>query len=182
MRMRRDSSKAVRARTVRVLRQGSLHGLLAGAVGVGVMTLSEKAEQALTGRPSSQVPGRTFLRLPAVRGRRRSMNPAMHVGQGVALGVLRGVMADSGLRGGWSSAMFTVARLINDQTLENATGTGAPPWTWPRRELLVDLAHKSVYAFATGVVADWLAARQGVGPGERHARLYPGRREHVGPV
>jgi hypothetical protein len=92
------------------------------------------------------------------------------------------VMADSGLRGGWSSAMFTVARLINDQTLENATGTGAPPWTWPRKELLVDLAHKSVYAFATGVVADWLAARQGVGPGERHARRYPGRREHVGPV
>ena len=47
-------------------------------------------------------------------------------------------------------------RLLNDQTLENATGVGAPPWTWPRDEQAIDIAHKAIYAFATGAVADLL--------------------------
>ena len=81
----------------------------------------------------------------------------MHWGQGIALGALRGVMAEGGLRGPWASAMFTVVRLTADQTQENITGVGAPPWTWPRGELLIDLLHKGVYGFATGVVADRLA-------------------------
>jgi len=28
---------------------------------------------------------------------------------------------------------------------------------WPRDELLIDVVHKGVYAFATGVIADALA-------------------------
>jgi hypothetical protein len=54
--------------------------------------------------------------------------------------------------------MFSVVRLTTDQTLENATGVGSPPWTWPRDELVIDLTHKAVYAFATGAVADALTA------------------------
>jgi hypothetical protein len=106
----------------------------------------------------------------------------MHLGQGALLGMLRGVMAMAGLRGPWASGMFWVVRLTNDQVLENATGVGAPPWTWPRRELIVDLVHKGVYAYATGVIADVLAARYGPGAGQVHAALKPGRRTHVGPV
>ena len=37
--------------------------------------------------------------------------------------------------------MFTVIRLANDQTLENDMGQGAPPWTWPCKELAVDVLH-----------------------------------------
>jgi hypothetical protein len=110
------------------------------------------------------------------------VNLAMHLGQGVLLGVLRSVMAHAGLRGPWSSAKFAVVRLTNDQILENATGVGAPPPTWPRRELAVDLLHKTVYAFTTGVVADALAARSGPGPGQRHAAMRPGRHADVGPL
>ncbi|MEU0337311.1 hypothetical protein [Streptomyces sp. NPDC006193] len=160
-------------------------GLLAGAAGVGVMTLGEKAEQRFTGRPDSYVPARTLERLtalPEARGRRSSsLNWVMHAGQGALLGVLRSVMADAGLRGPWSSAKFAVVRLTSDQILENATGTGAPPQTWPRGELAVDLVHKAVYAFTTGFVADVLAARSGPGPGQRHASRRPGRQHHAGP-
>lgn len=160
-------------------------GALAGACGVAVMTLGEKVEQRLTGRPDSHVPARTLERLTGA-GERPGRQPlpvnwAMHVGQGALLGVLRSVMAQVGLRGSASSAMFTVVRLTNDQILENATGVGAPPQTWPRPELVVDLLHKAVYAFATGVVADALAARSNPGPGQRHAGLRPGRRPDVGP-
>ena len=52
----------------------------------------------------------------------------------------------------------TWVRLAIDQTLENGTNVGAPPLTWPRKELVVDVGHKAVYAFATGTVADALIA------------------------
>ncbi|WP_318199514.1 hypothetical protein [Streptomyces sp. SCL15-4] len=161
-------------------------GLLAGAAGVVVMTLGEKAEQRLTGRPDSHVPARTLERLaglPERPGRQSPLvNRVMHYGQGALLGVLRSVMAQAGLRGPVASAQFAVVRLTNDQILENATGVGAPPQTWPRAELVVDLLHKTVYAFATGAVADILAARSGPGPGQRHAAGRPARRTDAGPL
>jgi hypothetical protein len=67
-------------------------------------------------------------------------------------------MAAANLRGPWASGMHTNLRLTIDQTLENATGVGAPPWTWPRDELVIDLLHKSVYSFTTGLLADRLIA------------------------
>ena len=45
----------------------------------------------------------------------------------------------------------------------------------------MDLLHKTVYGFATGLVADALAARDGLGPGRRHAAAHPGRRTDAGP-
>lgn len=161
-------------------------GLVSGAIGVSVMTVGEKVEQRLTGRPDSHVPGRVLERLaglPERPGRQpRAMNLAMHYGQGIVLGVVRSLMAQVGLRGPLASAKFTVVRLTNDQILENATGVGAPPQTWPRAELVVDVLHKSVYGFVTGLVADALAARNGPGPGQRHAAMVPGRHADVGPL
>ncbi|MFD0776942.1 hypothetical protein ACFQZ2_23650, partial [Streptomonospora algeriensis] len=147
--------------------------MAAGAVGVAAMTAAEKLEQTCTGRPDSHVPGRTLGRmvgLPEHVGHRSHLcNLTMHVGQGVLFGGLRGVMSASGLRGPWASGMFFAVRLTNDQVWENATGVGAPPWTWPRQELVIDLAHKAVYALATGAVADRLIADLGPGPGRVHA-------------
>jgi len=110
------------------------------------------------------------------------LNAGTHVGMAVGVGAARGVMAFAGLRGPWSSAMFTVLRLTADQTVENWAGTGAPPWTWPRHELVIDVLHKAVYAFVTGAVADVLAGAAGTPPGERHAQRAAGRVSDVGPV
>ncbi len=152
-------------------------GLIAGTAGGVVMTLGEKAEQAVTGRPDSHVPARVLQRLTGLPERPGTqplpVNWAMHHGQAALLGVLRSVMAHAGLLGPLASAKFTVVRLTNDQILENATGVGALPSTWPRGELVVDVLHKAVYAFTTGVVADALAARSGPGPGQRHADAGP---------
>ncbi|MEV5690924.1 hypothetical protein [Micromonospora globbae] len=169
-----------------MLRRAVWQGLVAGLTGVAVMTVGEKIEQRFTGRPDSYVPARVMARLTGMRESPREQprwrNLAMHFGQGALLGVLRSLMAQAGLRGPVASGMFTVVRLTTDQTLENATGVGAPPQTWPREELAVDLLHKTVYGFATGAVADALAARDGLGPGQRHAALRPGRRSDVGPL
>jgi hypothetical protein len=163
-----------------------VEGLAAGAVGAAAMTITEVAEQRLTGRPDSYVPARVLERLAGLRRRpdrrSRGVNLAMHFGQGAVAGIVRSLMANVGLRGPVASASFTVVRLTNDQILENATGVGAPPETWPRSELVVDLVHKAVYGFATGFVADRLAARHGPGPGQLHAAVRPGRHSDVGPL
>ncbi|WP_028813818.1 hypothetical protein [Streptomyces flavidovirens] len=169
-----------------MIKRALWQGLVAGAAGGVVMTLGEKIEQAITGRPDSHVPGRVLERLTGM-GERPGKQPlpvnwAMHFGQAALLGVLRSVMAHAGLRGPVASAQFTVVRLTNDQILENATGVGAPPATWPRTELVVDLLHKTVYGFVTGAVADALAARSGPGPGRRHAAVRPGRHADAGPL
>ena len=139
-----------------------LRGLVAGLVGVTAMTAGEKIEQVFTHRPNSYVPAHTLerlLRLPHKPDAERLwMNWAMHWGQGVALGAVRAVMAQRGLRGPVGSFLFMNLRLLNDQTLENATGVGAPPWTWPADEQVIDLLHKGIYAFVTGAVADRLIA------------------------
>jgi len=142
----------------RELLGAGLRGAASGLAGVAVMTLGEQAEQAITKRPDSFVPARA---LRALTGRRSSdarqpaaWNHAMHWGTGALLGSLRGVWSAVGMRGASATAMFAVVRLAFDQTVENTTGVGAPPTTWPRREGAVDLLHKAVYAVATSIVAD----------------------------
>ena len=116
----------------------------------------------MTKRPNSYVPGRTLahlLRLPKPDEDRLLRNHAMHYGTGATVGIIRAVMSAAGLRGPRASLMHGVIRLSVDQTLENATCVGAPPWTWPRNELVIDLFHKGIYALATGAVADRLVEK-----------------------
>ena len=124
------------------------------------MTAVEKAEQAVTHRPNSYVPGRTLLTLagrhPGDDAKPVVWNHAMHWGTGAVLGALRGVWAAVGLRGPRAHLAHTAVRLSFDQTWENVTGVGAPPRTWPRREEVWDTAHKAVYCLATGVLAERL--------------------------
>jgi len=124
------------------------------------MTLAEKIEQSLTKRPNSYVPARTLERLLGLAHKpdreRLGLNWTMHWGQGILMGIARGLMAQQGIRGPVGSFLFMNLRLLNDQTLENATGVGALPWTWPKDEQVIDLVHKGIYAFTTGAIADRL--------------------------
>src|SRR3954454_20863128 len=133
-----------------------LVGAGAGVAGAAAMALTARAEQLFTRRPSSYVPAHTLahlLRLARPDEDRVARNLAMHFGTGALAGVLRGVMAAANLRGPWASAMHTNLRLSIDQTLENATGVGAPPWTWPREELVIDVLHKPVSSSTAGALA-----------------------------
>jgi hypothetical protein len=139
--------------------KGAVAGAAAGIAGAGAMAATAKLEQAFTGRPDSYVPGHTLshlLGLPDPDSDRWGRNMAMHYLAGATAGAVRGVMSAANLRGPYASLMHSNLRLSFDQTLENATGVGAPPWTWPRDELVVDVAHKTVYAMVTGAVVDAL--------------------------
>lgn len=81
----------------------AVRGFAAGLAGVAVMTLAEKIEQQFTRRPNSFVPAHTLERLLGRPGKpdeeRQVMNWAMHWGQGILLGAVRGMMAERGVRG-----------------------------------------------------------------------------------
>lgn len=157
--------------------KAALQGLLAGIAGVAAMTLAEKLEQLITKRPDSYMPAHTLGRLLGLPTKPDNilMNWTMHWGQGILLGAVRGIMVEKGVRGPFASFLFMNLRLLNDQTLENATGAGSLPWTWPKDEQAIDLIHKGVYAFVTGAVADALVAgpkaaptfRKGWTPGKK---------------
>jgi hypothetical protein len=122
------------------------------------MAAGSKLEQRWTRRPDSYVPARTLAHLLSLPDPDRDLwkrNMAMHYLAGATAGAVRGVMSASNLRGPFASAMHTSLRLSFDQTLENATGVGAPPWTWPRDELVIDFSHKALYSFVTGALADF---------------------------
>ena len=142
--------------------RGFLTGMIAGAAGVAAMTSAEKVEQLVTRRPDSFTPAHTLERLRRLDekpdSQRLWLNWTMHWGQGILLGAVRGLMAERGVRGPVGSFLFLNLRLLNDQSLENATGVGAPPWTWPVDEQVIDLLHKGIYACATGIVADRLVS------------------------
>jgi hypothetical protein len=144
----------------RALVAAAIRGAGAGLLGVAVMTVAEKLEQSLTHRPNSYVPGRALMTLfgrhPGDGVQPLRWNHAMHWGTGAVLGGLRGVWAATGLRGPRAHLAHTVVRLATDQTVENATGVGAPPHTWPLQEQMVDIVHKAIYSFATGLIAERL--------------------------
>lgn len=135
-------------------------GAVAGIVGAGAMVVGERLEQSVTRRPDSYIPARALLTLlgrhPADGDRPTVWNHVMHYGTGAALGAVRGIWAVTGIRGPVANVWHTVVRLGFDQTVENATGAGAAPATWPAEEKVVDIAHKTVYSVVTGVVADRL--------------------------
>jgi hypothetical protein len=156
--------------------RAAVAGALGGLAGAAAMAATAKLEQLVTKRPDSYVPGRTLahlLRLPDPGADRLGRNWAMHYGTGATVGALRGVWSAANLRGLPAAWTFTHLRLGVDQTLENATGVGAPPWTWPRDELAIDYAHKAVYSLVTGAVADALVEPH---PGSSARRKALGKR------
>jgi hypothetical protein len=144
---------------IRAMAGAAGRGAVAGIVGVAGMTVSEKLEQLVSHRADSYVPAHTLARLLGLsRADADSWprNMLMHWGNGVVLGAVRGVMAAANLRGPRAALMHTPLRLTWDQMWENLTGVGAPPWTWPRDELVIDVFHKAVFSLVTGAVADRL--------------------------
>ncbi|WP_432560872.1 hypothetical protein [Kineococcus sp. SYSU DK003] len=143
-----------------VLGGAAARGLVGGLVGAAAMTGSQRLERAVTGRAPSYVPGRTLLAL-AGRPIGDQEQPAaatlvMVVATSAALGALRGVWRATGLVFPRADVAQTLTRVIVDQTLENATGVGAPPRTWRTGEGVAEVLHAAVAALATGAVVELL--------------------------
>jgi hypothetical protein len=119
---------------VNLVAKSAVIGGACGVAGAAAMAGASKAEQLISHRPDSYVPAHTMSRLlglPDPDSDRWLRNMAMHYASGAVAGVVRGVMSYANLRGPFASLMHTNIRLSFDQTLENLTGVGGPPWTSP---------------------------------------------------
>ena len=137
-------------------------GMVAGAVGTAAMTVSERLEMAVTGRPGSQTPGKVGAHLtprkdPDSPSDVAQLNSAVHWVHGITMGGLRGVLDLAGTRGSQASLAHFALLWGGDAALYTALGVAEPPWRWSGDELATDMLHKGVYAAVTGVAYDALA-------------------------
>ncbi len=139
-------------------------GMIAGAIGTVAMTMTQRAEMALSEREPSTVPGQVGAHLipgkdPDVAADVQQLNASVHWGHGLSMGAVRGLLAAGGLSGPAASAAHFALLWASDVVLYKSLGIADVPWRWTGQEIATDLAHKGVYAAVTGAAYDALTAR-----------------------
>src|ERR1700761_3110572 len=129
---------------------------LQAAVASVIMSVSQYVEIGLTRRAPSDLP----IRLVEVIAKREAKpgfqrETALELGQGtlaaIALAtanVLRPIpMAEA-------IALNALMMSLGNAAAVRAAGLGGMPWTWSRRELVIDLTHKTVLSMATRAIVE----------------------------
>lgn len=135
-------------------------GLLAGLAGTAAMTLSQMIEMKITKREPSDAPTKVVSQVadiePTSKAEKAKVNNEIHRGYGTALGVSRGIISLTDLKGVpatllhfglvWTAAMVMLPKF-----------DAAPPVTEESpKAIAIDALHHAVYAVATGLVFDAL--------------------------
>ena len=135
-------------------------GLIAGFCGTAAMTLSQQIEMKLSGREPSTGPGDMVASLLGVepKGQREkeTFSNLVHWTWGTLWGLPRGLISLRGAKGGKATLMHAFIILGVDFWILHKFGMRPPPWRWARKELAVEVLHKSVLALAAGLVYDTL--------------------------
>jgi hypothetical protein len=138
-------------------------GLVAGFLGTAAMTVSSTVEARLRRRAPSTAPARATAKALGIRAfdsdlAEARFNDLSHWGYGTGWGVVRGLLGASGMPPAkataahgaavWGSAAVTLPAL-----------EVAPPFVfWGREEVAIDVFHHAVYAVATGLAYELVAA------------------------
>jgi hypothetical protein len=149
-------------------------GLAAGFAGTVALTVSQRIEMRLTGRPPSDLPARVAEGVFGIslRGRRRKLAAfAAHWCNNTSSGLARALLDRVGLRGAPAAGATFVLYLGGSALLFGRLGLAPPPWRRPPRQLGVDVVHAGVYSVVTSTAYELMA------PGEPEARRAapPGR-------
>lgn len=134
-------------------------GLLAGAVGIASMTLSDRSQRIRPVDSNEKVPAEKLeklLRQPNKAGSGPWVaNRAIHMSQGLIAKIFQPSFKRTTFLSAVPSFVFTGLRLSTDQMLENFLRLG-PNKSLSKREQRVQFFYKAIYAFATGFFADLL--------------------------
>jgi hypothetical protein len=135
-----------------------IRGLAAGFVGTVALTVSQRIEMRLSGRPPSDLPAKVFEGVLGIslRGRRRELaGTAAHWVNNTASGLGRAALGAAGLRGAPAVAGTLVLYLGGEALLFTRLG-------FPRTALRpVDLLHAGVYAVSTSATYELLEPPRG---------------------
>jgi hypothetical protein len=131
-------------------------GLLAGLAGTAAMTVSSTLEARLRHRAASSAPARATAKVLGIKEFESDLAQARfsdlsHWGYGTSWGVLRGLLAATGMNPKASTALHGAAVYGAAQVTLPALEIAPPAIFWPKREIAIDAWHHAVYAAATGV-------------------------------
>lgn len=145
-------------------------GLVAGFVGTAAMTVSSTIEARLRHRAASSAPARATAKALGIETFENDLaharfNDLSHWGYGTGWGVVRGLLGATRMPAAkataahgaavWGSAAVTLPAL-----------EVAPPFVfWGRTEVAIDVFHHTVYAVATGLAYELVAAGRRNGSG-----------------
>jgi hypothetical protein len=139
-------------------------GLVAGFAGTAAMTASSTLEARLRGRAPSSAPARATAKMLGIKEFEDGVaaarfNDLSHWGYGTSWGVLRGLLAATGISPGAATAAHGAAIYGAAQVTLPALEVAPPAAFWPKEEIAIDAFHHAVYAAATGVAYELLAGR-----------------------
>jgi hypothetical protein len=138
------------------------NGLLAGFAGTAAMTVSSTLEARLRGRPPSSAPARATAKMLGIKEfeddiAKARFNDLSHWGYGTGWGILRGLLAATGMRPKVATAAHGAAIYGAAQVTLPALDIVPPAIFWPKEEIAIDAFHHTVYATAAGLAYELIA-------------------------
>jgi hypothetical protein len=138
-------------------------GLVAGFVGTAAMTASSTLEARLRGRAASSAPARATAKVLGIKEfeddiAKARFNDLSHWGYGTGWGVLRGLLDAIGLSPKAATVAHGAAIYGAAQVTLPALEVVPPAVFWPKEEIAIDAFHHTVYAVATGLAYELIAA------------------------
>jgi hypothetical protein len=136
-------------------------GLVAGFAGTAVMTVSSTLEAKLRSRAPSSAPARATTKVLGIASfeddvAEARFNDLSHWGYGTGWGVVRGLLAATGMSARAATAAHGAAIWGSAQVMLPALEVAPPVVFWAPEEIGIDLFHHTVYAIATGLAYELL--------------------------
>ena len=143
-------------------------GLVAGFLGTAAMTVSSTLEARLRHRQASTAPARATAKALGIEAfdsdlARARFNDLSHWGYGTGWGVVRGILGATGMRPAKATAAHGAAVWGSAAVTLPALDVAPPFVFWGRKEVAIDLLHHTVYAVATGLAYELVAAGRRTG-------------------
>jgi hypothetical protein len=141
-------------------------GLIAGFAGTAAMTVSSTLEAKIRGRAASSAPARATAKMLGIKEfeddiAKARFNDLSHWGYGTGWGVLRGLLAATGMKPKAATAAHGAAIYGAAQVTLPALEIAPPAIFWSKEEIAIDAFHHVVYATATGVAYEVISNGQG---------------------
>ena len=138
-------------------------GLVAGLAGTAAMTVSSTLEARLRGRAASSAPARATAKVLGISEfdsdlARARFNDLSHWGYGTGWGVVRGLLAMTGMSPRSATLAHGAAIYGAAQVTLPALEIAPPAIYWGAREVAIDAFHHAVYATATGLAYTVIAS------------------------
>jgi hypothetical protein len=134
------------------------------------MTVSSTLEAKLRGRAASSAPARATAKVLGIKQFESDLaqarfNDLSHWGYGTGWGVVRGLLGATGMSPKAATIAHGAAIYGAAQVTLPALEIAPPAIFWGKDEIAIDAFHHAVYAAATGVAHQLIAARGANGAG-----------------